>query len=230
MKEINNTNIKISLTLNILTVIMTVVALSIALSGFKFMKGYEAPGELTGVQAFGYFTVQSNVFMAMISLAFAIKEIQLLKGRITKIPFKYYILKMIAATAIGLTFLVVFIIFSILFKKGLLSFIRNSNLFYHFIIPVTSIINFIFFEKTDFIKFKNTFYGLIPTILYEIFYMINVLLGLKDGKVSPTHDWYYFTQNGLLIAISIPFIMLGITYIVALIIWIYNKKGIENKV
>ena len=224
MKEINNTNIKISLTLNILTVIMTVVALSIALSGFKFMKGYEAPGELTGVQAFGYFTVQSNVFMAMISLAFAIKEIQLLKGRITKIPFKYYILKMIAATAIGLTFLVVFIIFSILFKKGLLSFIRNSNLFYHFIIPVTSIINFIFFEKTDFIKFKNTFYGLIPTILYEIFYTINVLLGLKDGKVSPTHDWYYFTQHGLLIAISIPFMMLGITYITALIIWKLNKK------
>ena len=224
MKIMNNKNIKISLTLNILTVILTIIALSIALSGFKFMKGYEAPGELTGVQAFGYFTVQSNVFMAMISLAFAIKEIQLLKGRITKIPFKYYILKMIAATAIGLTFLVVFIIFSILFKKGLLSFIRNSNLFYHFIIPVTSIINFIFFEKTDFIKFKNTFYGLIPTILYEIFYTINVLLGLKDGKVSPTHDWYYFTQHGLLIAISIPFMMLGITYITALIIWKLNKK------
>ena len=48
------------------------------------MKGYEATGELTGVQAFGYFTVQSNVFMAMVSLVFAIKEIQLLKGRITK--------------------------------------------------------------------------------------------------------------------------------------------------
>ena len=67
-------------------------------------------------------------------------------------------------------------------------------------------------------------YGLIPTILYEIFYTINVLLGLKDGKVSPTHDWYYFTQHGLLIAISIPFMMLGITYIVALIIWKLNKK------
>ena len=101
-------------------------------------------------------------------------------------------------------------------------------MFYHFIIPVTSIVNFIFFEKTDVIKFKNTFYGLIPTILYGIFYATNVLLGLKDGKVSPTHDWYYFTQNGLLIAISIPFVMLGITYIVALIIWIYNKKGIEK--
>ena len=65
---------------------------------------------------------------------------------------------------------------------------------------------------------------MIPTILYEIFYTINVLLGLKDGKVSPTHDWYHFTQNGLLIAISIPFVMLSITYIVALIIWIFNKK------
>lgn len=131
---------------------------------------------------------------------------------------------MIAATAIGLTFFVVFIIFSILFKRGLLSFIRNSNLFYHFIIPVTSIVNFIFFEKTDLIKFKNTFFGLIPTILYEMFYTSNVLLNMKDGKVLPAHDWYYFTQNGLLIAISIPFVMLGITYIIALIIWKFNKS------
>lgn len=84
MKKTNNTNIKISLSFNILIVIMTVVALAIALSGLKFMKGYETRGELTGIQAFGYFTVQSNVFMAMVSLAFAIKEIQLLKGKIKK--------------------------------------------------------------------------------------------------------------------------------------------------
>lgn len=224
MKKINNTNIKISIALNILIVIMTVVALAIALSGFKFMKGYETPGELTGLQAFGYFTVQSNVFMTMVSFAFAIKEIQLLRGKITKIPFKYYILKMIAVTAIGLTFFVVFIIFSILLKNGLLPLIRNSNLFFHCIIPVTSIINFTIFEKTNAIKFKHTFYGLIPTILYEMYYTSNVLLNMKDGKVSPAHDWYYFTQNGLLIAISIPFVMLVITYIIALIIWKFNKK------
>ena len=208
MKKIKNLNIKISLAFNILIVIMTVVALAIALSGFKFMTGYEAHGELTGVQAFGYFTVQSNVFMAIVSLAFAIKEMKLLKGRTIKIPFKYYILKMIAVTAIGLTFFVVFIIFSILSKNGLLSLIRNSNLFFHCIIPVTSIINYTFFEKTDTIKFKHTFYGLIPTILYEVFYTNNVLLNMKDGKVSPAHDWYYFAQNGLLIAIFIPFMKL----------------------
>ena len=211
--------------LTIDNILNTVVALAIALSGFKFMKGYETRGELTGLQTFGYFTVQSNVFMAIVSLAFAIKEIQLLKGRITKIPFKYYILKMIAVTAIGLTFFVVFIIFSILLKNGVLSLIRNSNLFFHCIIPVTSIINFIFFEKTDTIKLKYTFFGLIPTILYEMYYTSNVLLNMKDGKVSPSHDWYYFAQNGLLIAISIPFMILGITYIIALIIWKFNKSS-----
>ena len=229
MNKKNNTRIKISLAFNILTVIMTVVALVIALSGLKFMNGYETRGELTGLQAFGYFTVQSNVFMAMVSLAFAIKEIQLLKGRIIKIPSKYYILKMIAVTAIGLTFFVVFIIFSTLLKNGLLPLIRNSNLFFHCIIPVISIINYTIFEKTDTIKFKHTFYGLIPTILYEMYYASNVLLNMKDGKVSPAHDWYYFAQNGLLIAIAIPFVMLGITYIIALIIWKFNKKRMKNK-
>lgn len=225
MKKEENRNIKISLAFNILIVIMTIFALSVALSGFKFMHGYEKRAELTGVQAFGYFTVQSNVFMAIVALFFAIKEIKLLKGKITKIPFKYYILKMIAVTAVGLTFVVVFIIFSILLKNGLLSLLKNGNLFFHFIIPVTSILNFIVFEKTEDIKYKHIFYGLIPTFLYEIFYTINVLLNMKDGKVSPAHDWYYFTQNGLIIAISIPFIMLGITYIIALIVWRLNKKG-----
>ncbi len=224
MKKENNTKIKISVSFNILVVILTIAAMSLVLSGLKFMKGVEAHGELSGVQAFGYFTVQSNVFMAMVSLAFAIKEIQLLKGKITKIPFKYYILKMIATTAIGLTFFVVFAIFSILSKNGLLSLIRNSNLLFHCIIPVTSIINYIFFEKTDIIKFKHTFCGLIPTVLYEIYYTSNVILNMKDGRVSTAHDWYYFAQNGLLIAISIPFMMLSITYIIAFIIWKLNKK------
>ena len=75
MKKINNLNIKISLALNILIVIMTIVALTISLSGLKFMKGSETYGELTGVQTFVYFTVQSNVFMAIVSLIFSIKEI-----------------------------------------------------------------------------------------------------------------------------------------------------------
>ena len=224
MKKTNNINVKISLTFNILVVTLTVVALIIAFSGFKFMKGYESKAELTGVQAFGYFTVQSNTFMAIISLVFAIKEIQILKGRIKKIPFKYYIFKMIAVTAVSLTSLVVILIFSIVSKNGILPFIKNSNLLFHFIIPVISISNYIFFEKTDVIKFKHTLYGLLPTVLYEIYYTSNVLLNMKDGKVSPVHDWYYFTQNGLLIAISVPFVMLGITYIIALILWKFNKK------
>jgi len=224
MKKIDKTNIKISLAFNILIVIMTVVALTVVLAQLKFMKGYEERAELTGLQAFGYYTVQSNVFMAIVSFALAIKEIKLLKGKIEIIPSKYYIFKMIAATAVGLTFFTVFIIFSILLKKGLLMLLKNGNLFFHFIIPVTSILNFILFEKTDAIKFKHTFYGLIPTFLYEIFYISNVLLYMKDGKVSPAHDWYYFTQQGLLIVISIPFIMLGITYIIALINWRLNKN------
>ena len=104
---------------------MTLATFAIVVSGFKFMRGYEEPAELTGLQAFGYFTVQSNVFMAMVSFVFAIKEIKILKGKIETIPFKYYIFKMIATTAIGLTFCTVLIIFSILFKKDLLLLLKN---------------------------------------------------------------------------------------------------------
>ena len=222
MEKTNNKNLKISFIINILVVIMTIVTLTISLTRFKFMKGYE-PVQQT--QFFNYFTVQSNTFMGIVSFIFAIKEFQVLKGTKEKIPVKYRILKMIATIAVSLTFFVVFACMSFVTEGGILSLIRNSNLFYHLIIPATSIINFLFFEKTDTIKFKYTVYGLIPTELYEIYYIINIILNTKNGEISATHDWYYFLQNGVWSAIVVAPMMLGITYIISLTIWKLNKPN-----
>ena len=228
MKKIDNKNIKISFIINILIVIMTIAALIISITGFKFMHGYEPSSELPKTQKFSYFTVQSNVFMAMVSLLFAIKEFQILKGTKKEIPSKYYILKMIATIAVALTFIVVFACFSFVTKGGILSLLKNSNLFFHLIIPVISIITYIFFEKTDNIKFKHTIYGLLPTILYEIYYIINIISNLKNGKVSPTYDWYYFLQNGVWTAIIVAPMMIGVTYVITLLIWISNRDNNEK--
>ena len=224
MKKIKNIDLKFSLFFNIIIVILTVFALTLSVTGFKFMNGYEPAQELSKAQFFSYFTVQSNTFMGIVSLLFAIKEIQVIKGTKKTIPFKYYMLKMIATIAVSLTFLVVFAYLGFMVKGGIRSMLRNGNLFYHFIIPIISIMNFIIYEKTNKIKFKHTIYGLLPTILYEIYYIINILLNMKNGQVSTEYDWYYLLQNGVSMSIIVAPLMLTITYILTFIIWRLNRK------
>ena len=79
----------ISFIINILLSIMTVNAIIMSVIGFKFMYGYEPYPELIEVPIYSYFTVQSNVFMGIVSFVFANREYQILRGR--KKKFLYYI-------------------------------------------------------------------------------------------------------------------------------------------
>ena len=131
---------------------------------------------------------------------------------------------MVATIAVSLTFFVVFAIFGFMARGGHIPLLKNSYLFFHLIIPVMSIINYVVFEKTNIIKFKHIFYGLIPTFLYEIYYTINLLVNMKNGAVSLRNDWYSFAQNGLLRTVLVVPIMLGITFGLSFVIWKLNKK------
>ena len=226
MKEekINLKSIKISLVINIIIAFLTVIASIIMFTGFKFMSGYETALESTKIGMLKFFTTESNIFMGIVSLIFVHKEIKILKGKDDEIALKWYILKLMATTSVGLTFFVVFAYLGPISKYGILSLLLNSNLFFHLIIPVISMVNFITFEKTRKIKFKHTFYSILPVVIYEIFYLINVLIHMENGKVSPIYDWYWFVQNGVWTAIVVAPMMLFITHIISLILWKLNKK------
>ena len=227
-KKIDNTKenkkMKISFIINLLLSIMTVNTIFMSISGYKFMYGYEPYPELIGVPIFSYYTVQSNVFMGIVSFIFANREYQIFRGRKKEIPLVHYIFKMVATVAVSLTFFVVFAIFGFMSKGGHVPLLRNSYLFFHLIIPVMSILNYVIFEKTNIIKFKYIFYGLLPTFLYEIYYTTNILVNMKNGTVSLRNDWYSFAQNGLLKAILVAPMMLSITFCLSLVIWKLNKK------
>ena len=219
----NLKKIKIASLINIVIFIMTLFASVIMFTGFKFMIGPEPVLESTKLGMLRFFTVQSNLFMGIIAAIFAIKEMQLIKGKIEDIPLKYYILKLMSSTAVGLTFLVVFAYLGPISKDGIGSLLMNSNLFFHLLIPVVSILTFIIFERTDKIKFKYTFLGIIPTFLYEIYYLTNIFIHMENGKISPIYDWYWFAQNGVWTAAIVAPMMLVITYIISILIWRFNR-------
>ena len=216
--------LKISLIVNILITIMTIAASIIMFTGFKFMYAYETVLESTRLGMLRFFTVQSNILMGIVSLVFAIKEIKLLKGNIEEISVKDYTIKLMATTAVGLTFLTVFAYLGPISKGGIPSMLMNSNLFFHLLIPVISMINFAIFERTNKLKIKYTFIGIVPTVLYEIYYLINVLVHMENGVVSPVYDWYWFVQNGVWTAIIVAPMMIIITYIISLLLWRLNKS------
>ena len=220
----NRTKVKISLILNVLIVIFTVFATIAMFTGFKFMHGYDIVLQSTKLGMLRFFTVQSNILMGIIALFFACLEIKLLKGKIEEISTKAYVLKLMATTAVGLTFLVVFAYLGPITEYGIIAMIMNSNLFFHLITPLLSMICFAAFERTNKVKFKYTFLGIIPTFLYAIYYMINIFVHMENGKVSPVYDWYWFVQNGVWTAIIVVPLMFFFFFLITLLLWRINKK------
>ena len=218
-------NIKISLTINIIITILTIIASIIMFTGFRFMSGNDVVLESTKIGMFKFFTVDSNIFMGIAALIFSILEIKLLKGNIDKIPKSAYIMKYMATSSVTLTCFIVFVYLGPISNGGVITLLKNSNLFFHLIIPVLSIINYIFFEKTN-LSFKTTIYGIIPTILYGIFYLINILIHMENGSVSTKYDWYWFVQNGVWTSFIVMPIILLISYIISIILWKCNKKNL----
>lgn len=220
----NNKDIKTSIFMNIMIIVFTIFATFIMFTGIKFMHGYEIILESTKLGVFKFFTVQSNILIAIVSFIFLKNEIDILKGKKKEITTRNYILKLIGTTSVGLTFFIVFAYLGPISKEGIMSMLMNSNLFFHLIIPVMSIMTFVLFEKTNKISFKNTFYGLIPTAMYGFYYLINVLIHMENGKVSPIYDFYWFVQNGVWTAFIVVPIIFIITYLISLSLWKLNRK------
>ena len=89
----DNKKIKISLVLNIIIVVFTIIACIIMFTGFKFMEG-DLILETTKIGMFKFFTVDSNILMGIVAFIFSIQEIRLLKGKVSEIPLKTYVLKL----------------------------------------------------------------------------------------------------------------------------------------
>ena len=108
--------------------------------------------------------------------------------------------------------------------NGLLSMYTNKNLFFHGLIPLLAIVNFIFFEKSNKINIKNTLLVFIPVLLYSLFYLINILIHMENNTVSYKYDWYHFLDGKITnLFITIPLIF-GLTYLLGFVLYKLNKK------
>ena len=107
-------------------------------------------------------------------------------------------LKLAAAASVTVTFLVVACFFGPLY--GYAALYLGSNLWFHLIIPLLAIIEFLFLEGE--ITFPMTLPAGAPALLYGCFYLGNILINGK-GDWPDTNDWYGFMNWGFGVSLII---------------------------
>ena len=144
-----------------------------------------------GIKTFRMFTVLSNMFVAFtaaMSIPFAVDGI---RQKNYHLPRWIVNLTFSSVTCITLTFLIT--VFLLAPRSGFeLMMVRGSFLFMHTLVPIISIVSFLFINTYHNVKFKTTFYALIPVVLYAATYLISVIaIGEENGG---WRDHYHFQE------------------------------------
>ena len=214
---------KISIIINIIITILVTIGTVFMLIDFQFM-GREAALTATRIETFKFFTVDSNILMGIVSFIYTVFALKLEKKEIKEIPSFVYLLKLASTTGVVLTFLVTGLFLAPTSKIPFFAFYKNSNLFFHLLVPILSFITFCFLEKSKKLSFKQTIIGVIPMIAYSIIYTTSVLTHIENGIVSNKYDFYGFLRGGLNTIIFVISLMFIITYGISIILWYLNRE------
>ena len=215
----NNKLFIASFILNILTFLLVLVGVIVMIT-----IGSKALGE-TNITVFKYFTFQSNIFMGVVAFIYGWYQLLIILSKRDKIPHVLLVFNHVGVTAVGLTFLIV-----ILFLApgyGFDKMYNNANLFFHALVPIVAMINFMFLEKECSIKFKETFFSIVPSLLYGIVYFIVVVATNGYGNINI--DFYMFGANGPVIGALNFIAVMSIAYGFGVLIYFVNRLVFKKR-
>lgn len=172
--------------------------------GYMFMD--REPGALAsaGIVNLKYFTVLSNIAEGLASL-FWLAVCFTKKEPATADRVKY-----VAAVSVGLTFATIAFFLGPLY--GMLSMYTGANFWFHLIVPVVAMLEFVFLSETE-VGVKDNLLAVVPMLLYGAVYLLNVILRGTEGN-----DWYGFVNWGLPIGIVIFAVLCIATYGIGLLL------------
>ena len=176
--------------LNLIIVIFTVIGIILMLTS----KAEEGALQSSGFENFKFYTVLTNVFCGIVASVFLV--FKLLKKDTEKIRA----LKLAAVVGVAITFAVVAFMFGPLY--GFLQFYKRGNLYFHLLLPVTAMIEFIVVRRKK-MPFRYAVYAAVPTLIYAIGYLLNILINGIGGAWPDTNDFYGFLNWGWPVGIAI---------------------------
>ena len=199
----------IAVIINALIVIFTAYGMS-----RFFTVGGDGNMAVMNTRCFQFFTVDSNLLAALAALLLLIGQISFLRGGKPPHP-ALLVLKHVGATAVGVTFFTVFCFLGTLY--GYRSMIAGVNLYMHLLTPLLAMLGFCLLEKQPALRFRIVFLGLIPTLLYGIFYVTFVVF----QKRWP--DFYGFNIGGHWILSCC--LMVIATFLISLGLWALRRAS-----
>lgn len=193
-----------------------------------------------GLGSLRYFTVLSNIFCGITSFLLLVFKVVGIIKKDYKTPSFSHILQFASTVGVLITFLVVLTMLAPFSAKNGGSYFdcfKGANLYFHFIIPVLAIVDYIVLEHTNYLHFKDIPYCIIPVFLYGIFYIANYYCkwtGSATGESAITYDWYGFIGDGSALRVTLLIIVFLIgTYIIGLLLRelnvIFQKKVYKIK-
>ena len=221
-------NAKISLIFNVIIAVFVLFATIAMYTSLEFM-GHTTLLTDEGVRTLQFYTVQSNLFMGIMAVVYAVYDVLLIKNRINQIPGVVSLLKLMFTVGVSVTLLTVVFYLTPITGSNAAALYMNSNLFFHTLVPILAIITFLCFEKTKSIKLRYVSLCLIPTILYGVYYAINAFTHVVDGKVPYKYDWYLFAQGGVGMTIAVFAMMLTFTYLLSVVLWKLNRIKLKDE-
>ena len=147
-----------------------------------------------------YFTVESNLLVGVVAVVYLVWRL-LGKG---EMPKWLSILKYLSTAAVFVTFTVVVIFLGPLYGFGRMYY--ASNLFFHLLIPLVAIFEFVLFAEE--ISFRESFFAVIPPFLYGIGYLTNCIVNGVGSWDTVRNDWYSFLEWGYGVG-AVIFVVIG---------------------
>ena len=185
-----DTHPKSEIVLNLVIVILAVTGIILMVTGTS----EEGALQASGIENFKFYTVLTNVFCGFIALIYLICLL------INKGADWLVALKLAAVCGVAVTFAVVAFMFGPLY--GFPQFYKRGNLFFHLLLPLTAMLEFIIVKRRR-MPFRYTVIAAVPTLLYGICYMLNILINGIGGEWPDTNDFYAFLSWGWPVGIMI---------------------------
>ena len=172
-----------------------------------------------GIKTFRMFTVLSNILMALaaaLSIPFAVDGI---RNRNFHLSRWIVNLSFVSVTGVSLTFLL-----SLCLLAPQMGFVRimvaEGNLFLHTLVPILSILSFIFINDYHTVRIRTSLVAIIPVSIYAVIYLIFVIfIGEENGG---WRDHYHLED--LMPWPLVAILVFGITFGIAnLLRWGHNS-------
>lgn len=239
--KLSETKLNVALGMNVAIFAMVLLASILMfanLDPFDWNSGFHPGQPMSAGEKLKFFTVLSNLFMGIIA-ALMVVMISLYKTKkIKTIHRSFYIIDLISTVGVALTmFVTVFILAPFAVMVGEETFtpavlFTGSNLLFHLLIPLFSIVTFISFLNTQEIKLKEVTYAYIPIVIYMIFYisMAATHIDSETGLPKPGYDWYMFFHWGYGVSVVFAIAVMGLAFLIMWLLWLGNRKIHAKKV